>query len=296
MQVEVLSEMRTPELTKTILKMVGRSEFYGYEIHHELAEKGIKVGIGRLYAILGEMKSNGLLEDRWVSSKSGPKRRVYNIASKGKQEREEILMNAIKTVHDFYIEYLQSLPPELSTFNAVVRNLLKGVGKTVNIAFATPKISGPISRVLHGLKKERPKANIYAVCPKSAESKLPPEGILAVEGTLLDIPTKDDYLSLLVVTGNIKKNCLDDCVGEWRRVIGSGGKLALVTPTALIANYEDPLEIGEFIEKREHPHPEGEEHLDVSLLKTLLKKHFKTIREEQVVHITVLTAVGTVSK
>ncbi|MHA2021841.1 MAG: PadR family transcriptional regulator [Candidatus Thorarchaeota archaeon] len=296
MQAEVASAMRTPELKKTILKMVGIQDFYGYEIHQDLAEKNINVGIGRLYAILDEMKSDGLLKDRWEKSKSGPKRRIYQIASKGKLERERILMEAIKTVHDFYIEYLLSLPSELSAFNKIAKILAKGTGKEINIAYASPGISGSIRRLLRKLQEERPRANIYAVCPKAAASELDIEGILVVDGTLQDIPTKDDYLSLLIVTGSIKKDCLDDCLTEWRRVIGPKGKLAFVTPTALITNYEDPLGIGEFIEKREHPAPDGEDHLDVSLLKIAIGKHFRMVREEKVVHITVLTGVGTVSK
>jgi PadR family transcriptional regulator PadR len=296
MQDEAVSGMRTPELKKTILEMAGLNEFYGYEIHQELAEKNINVGIGRLYAILGEMKSDGLLKDRWEKSNSGPRRRIYRIASKGKVERERILMEAIKTVHDFYIEYLLSLPPELSAFDTISTLLAKGTGKEINIAYAAPGISGLIKRLLHRLKEERPKANIYAVCPKTEASEIDLEGISVLDGTLQDIPIKDGYLSLLVVTGSIKKDCLDDCLTEWRRVIGPKGKLALVTPTALIANYEDPLGIGEFIEKREHPPPEGEDHLDARLLKTALGKHFMTVREERVVHVTVLTGAGTISK
>ncbi|MHA2005423.1 MAG: helix-turn-helix transcriptional regulator [Candidatus Thorarchaeota archaeon] len=49
--------------------MVGAKEFYGYEIHQELAEKDINVGIGRLYSILGEMKSDGLI---WSQAQSLP--------------------------------------------------------------------------------------------------------------------------------------------------------------------------------------------------------------------------------
>jgi DNA-binding PadR family transcriptional regulator len=291
--VEIVSEMRTPELKKTILRMVGAKEFYGYEIHQELAEKDINVGIGRLYSILGEMKSDGL---RWVKSKSGPKRRVYQIASKGNLERERILMEAIKTVHDFYIEYLISLPPELGAFDVIASLLAKGTGKEINIAYGSPAISRSMKRLLRKLKEKRPRAKIYAVCPSTTASELDLEGVLVVDGTLQDIPTKDDFLSLLVVTGSIKKDCLDECLAEWRRVISPKGKLAIVTPTALVANYEDPLEIGEFIEKREHPPLEGEEHLDVSILKTAIGRYFKSVREEKVVHITILTGVGTPSR
>ncbi len=295
LQVEAKSIMRTPELKKTILRMAGMNEFYGYEIHQELAEKGINVGIGRLYAILGEMKADGSLKDRWEKSSSGPKRRVYCIAAKGKLERDKILMEAIKTVHDFYIEYLMSLPPKLSPFKAITSLLTKGIGKEINIGYVAPGISGTIKRLLRQLQQERPLANIYTICPKTATPELDVEGVLQLDGTLQDIPTKDDYLSLLAVTGNIRMANLDTSLLEWRRVISPKGKLAIVSPTALIARYEDPLGIGEFIEKREHPHPEEDDYLDVNVLRTSLEKHFRTVREVKIVHITVLMGIGTAS-
>ena len=284
--------MRTPELRKTILRMAGTHNFYGYEIHQMLGEKGIKVGIGRLYAILGEMKSEGLLNDSWEKSKSGPKRRVYRISPKGGKERETILMDAIRTVHDFYIEYLLDLPPELSAFNRIAEFLTKGTGEKINIGYAVSRISSSMKRLLQKLKENRPRANIYVFCPKTAITDLDIDDIRTLDGTLEDIPTKDDYLDLLMATGNIRKECLDACLIEWRRVIHPKGRIAVVTPSALIADYKDPLGIGEFIEMREHPPAAGDDHLNASMLKTALREHFKRVKEERVVHITILTGAG----
>jgi len=108
-----------------------------------------------------------------------------------------------------------------------------------------------------------------------------------LDGTFEDIPVKNDYLDLLIVTGNIKSDCLDSCLGEWQRVIGAKGTLAIVTPTALLAKYEDPLEIGEFIEQREHPRLESEDSLDLEILTNEMKKYFEMVDVRQVVHITV---------
>ncbi|MFW9802881.1 MAG: PadR family transcriptional regulator [Candidatus Thorarchaeota archaeon] len=286
--------MRTPELRKTILRMAGTHNFYGYEIHQKLGEKGIKVGIGRLYAILGEMKSDGLLQDTWEKSSSGPKRRVYCISSKGGEEREKILMEAIKTIHDFYIEYLLDLPPELSAFNRVADLVTKGTGEEINIGYAVPGISSSVKRLIRKIRENRPKANIYVFSPKATTSELDVSDFLTLDGTLEDIPTKDHYFSLLMATGNIKKDCMDACLTEWRRVIHPKGKIAVVTPSALIADYKDPLGIGEFIEMREHPPSPGDDHLNVDMLKTAIGKQFRKVKEERVVHITVLTGSGSI--
>ena len=53
--------MRTQELKKVILRLVGNREFYGYEIHRQLEERNINIGIGRLYSILTDMKGIHLL-------------------------------------------------------------------------------------------------------------------------------------------------------------------------------------------------------------------------------------------
>jgi len=280
--------MRTPELKGVILRMAGSSEFYGYQIHQDLAEKNIQVGIGRLYAILNEMKDDGLLRDRWQESHSGPRRKVYRIGRKGKLEREKILMEAIGTVHDFYTEYLLSLPPDTSVFGTVSRMLCEGLGHKATIAYAAPRFSEPLKKLLNMLQTEIPEGTLYIVSPKSAAAKARLGAMPVLDGTFEDIPMKDDYLDLLVVTGNIKSDCLEACLTEWHRVVGQDGSLALVTPTATMASYEDPLGIGEFIEIREHPPPENDNGFSVDLLTQHMSDYFERVEQKQVVHLTIL--------
>jgi PadR family transcriptional regulator PadR len=215
--------MRTPELKTTILKMAGKGEFYGYEMHKMLEERNIKLGIGRLYSILSEMKDEGLLKDRWEKSQSGPKRRIYMIGKKGTKEREKILMESIRTVHDFYTEYLNSLPPENSVFNIVSQMLTEPLSKNSNIGYAATRFSGPLRKILGQLRSDVPDGKKYAISPKAKELKLEFDDVFVVEGSFEDIPMKDDHLDLLVVTGNIKSGCLADCLAEWKRVLSKDG-------------------------------------------------------------------------
>jgi len=263
-------------------------EFYGYEIHKKLEQRKIKVGIGRLYSILAEMKDEGLLKDRWEKSQSGPRRRVYRIAKKGNIVRDEILGAAIKTVHEFYVEYLFSLPPELSVFNKVSDLLVEKLPKKANVAYAASRFSGPVIKIMESLQEKFPDGNLYAIHPRNKNFQLGMDAVSVVDGTFEDIPMKDDYLDLLVVTGNIKSDCLDVCLSEWRRVLGVNGRLAIITPTALLAKYDDPLDIGEFIEQREHPRLESEDLLDFEILTNEVKKHFEYVDVDKVVHITVI--------
>lgn len=280
--------MRTPELKTMILRMTGKGEFYGYEMHKNLEQRNINLGIGRLYSVLAEMKKEGLLKDRWVKSKSGPKRRVYKIGKKGIKEREKILMEAIRTVHEFYTEYLVSLPPENSVFSIVSGILTKDLSKGSNIGYVATRFSGPLRRILNQLRKEIPDGKKYAISHQAKELDLGFEDVFIVEGTLNDIPVKDNHLDLLVVTGNISSDCLTECLSEWQRVLMKDGTLAIVTPTATITSYEDPVGIGEFIEQREHPLLDGEDALNSKTLQDEMRKYFENTEERNVVHITIL--------
>ncbi len=280
--------MKTPELKTAILRLAGKGEFYGYEIHKKLEQRKITVGIGRLYSVLSEMKDDGLLKDRWEKSQNGPKRRVYRTGRKGDDAREKILLNAIKTVHEFYTEYLLSLPPKLSVFNMVSDLLIEKLPKKANLAYAATRFSGPVKKLIENLQQEFPDGNLYAIHSKENNTNLDLGKVSVLDGTFEDIPMKDDYLDLLAVTGNIRSDCIDSCLREWHRVLTGKGTLAIVAPTAVITKYKDPLGIGEFIEQREHPRLESAESFDVDILTSKMRKYFEKVDVKQVVHITVL--------
>jgi len=280
--------MRTPELKNVILRMMGNNEYYGYEIHKELEQRKVNVGTGRLYSILAEMKDEGLLKDRWEASQSGPKRRVYQIAKKGNIARDKILDEAIKTIHEFYLEYLFSLPSELSVFNMISGLLLEKLPNNANIAYVASRFSGPVLKIMESLQERLVDGNLYVIHPREKNIQLRMDAISIVDGTFEDIPMKDDYLDLLVVTGDLSYDCLEICFAEWKRVLGVNGRLAIITPTALLAKYQDPLDIGEFVEQREHPRLEAEHLLDFEILSKEVKKYFDFVDVQKAVHITVI--------
>jgi PadR family transcriptional regulator PadR len=94
--------MRMRELKRNILKIVGDKEFYGYELHKKISALDVKIEISRLYRVLNEMLREELLEGKWEKSYFGPKKRVYKLGEKGRKELDNILLEAIKTVHMFY--------------------------------------------------------------------------------------------------------------------------------------------------------------------------------------------------
>ncbi len=280
--------MKTPEIKTTILKIAGTREFYGYEMHKELEEKNIKIGIGRLYSILTDMKESGFLEDKWEKSKAGPKRRIYRIARKGKIEREKILMEAIKTIHEFYTEYLLSLPREKSAFKIISGVLTEKLASGSTIGYAASRYSEPLKRIIKQLRKDVPKGKIYAISSEAVNLDLGIQDVLAIEGSFEDMPVKDSYLDLLIVTGNLRRSYLKCYLSEWQRVLSDGGILAIVTPTATITDYKDPLDIGEYIEQREHPKQRDDDAISSEILQSEMKNYFEQIELKKVVHITLV--------
>lgn len=281
--------MRTSDIKKFVLRMSGKGEFYGYEAHRSLSEAGINVGLGRLYVILSDMRKDGLLKDRWEKSSSGPRRRVYKTAKKGRVERENLLLDAIRTVHEFYVEYLANLPPELDVFSSIGRVILAKQPKNVNIAYIAKRYVSPMKKMITSLQKQRPAAKTYIIKTSSTPIDLELDNILTMEGDFDDVPVKDGFFDLIVVTGSFTKDNLKACVREWHRALKSKGTIAIATPSALVAKYNDPLGIGEFIEMREHP-PDTRNNADIDFIKEELGKEFGKISAQEVVHITVIRA------
>lgn len=284
--------IRTESIKQMTIMMLGDRDLHGYDIHKELESRRIKIGIGRLYEILNQMHEEGFLNDSWSESGSGPKKRVYSLNSKGRDARETILTESIHTVHEFYGEYLRSLPHEKSPFALISRKLLQGLDPQSVIGYVVNKLTKPISLILKTLKATLPDATIYLVGPREVISENEIEGLSNLEGGYANIPTKNGLFDMLVLPGFSGEEPIASSTEEWRRVVKSSGRITVVTPTALLTQPEDPLNIGEFIEQREHPSdftgttpPEQE-------LKHHLQTHFGNIETEYVVHISLITAMN----
>jgi DNA-binding PadR family transcriptional regulator len=282
--------MRTWDLKRNILKMFRGREFYGYEVHKKLVSDGAKIEISRLYRVLGEMLREGLLESRWEKSQLGPKKRVYRLGEKGRKELDRILSDVIETVHEFYSEYLINLPPEVNAFNSICRMLSDNLRGNENIVYVIPKYSAPTERILRGLRSEVPEAKIYLVKPRSVVIDQKLDNIVLLDGTYNGIPLRDSFVDLLVFSGIPQKRFLEASLREGHRVLSQSGTLAILVQAVQVQKYNNPLTIGNFIEKHEYENSEGTEYIDKGLIEATLKKFFKRCEERQVVHMTLFLA------
>jgi len=282
--------MRTRDLKMIILKMSEGKEFYGYDVHKKLVSEDVKVKISRLYRVLTEMRKEGLLEGRWEKSQLGPKKRVYQLGRKGREELDRILLDAIKTVHSFYGKYLMKLPPEVNPIDSICGILTDELNGKGNVGYITPSYSPIHERIIHALHNRVPNGKIHIVKPSSVAVKLKLDGVLFLDGTYDNIPMKSGYFDLLVVIDLPKKDFLETMLRECHRISSQNGRLAILTPTVLTYKHEDPLTIGDFVEKYEHETIEKGEHIDGEYLQAMLQNFFSKVEERQIVHMAIFLA------
>ena len=78
-------QMRKGILEFCILNIIARGETYASDMLDELTLAKMIVVEGTLYPLLTRLKNSGLLEYKWVESKSGPPRKYYKLTSIGEK-------------------------------------------------------------------------------------------------------------------------------------------------------------------------------------------------------------------
>ncbi|MGL1887079.1 MAG: PadR family transcriptional regulator [Reichenbachiella sp.] len=77
-------QMRKGILEYCILQIISRGEVYASDMLEELTSAKIMVVEGTLYPLLTRLRKAGLVDYKWVESKSGPPRKYYTITEEGK--------------------------------------------------------------------------------------------------------------------------------------------------------------------------------------------------------------------
>jgi DNA-binding PadR family transcriptional regulator len=282
--------MRTEDLKRKILKMFRYNEFYGYHIHNQLSKEGVEIELSRLYRVLNEMKKAGQLDARWEKSRIGPKKRMYRIGEKGKAELNDILLDAIATVHSFYGDYLLSIRSKIDVFDLILSRFNDNLNGQEKIAYLSNRFVGMDRLIINNLSQKVPNGKVHFIKPRSVDVEFSSKNLSIMDGVYNDVPLKPDYLDLLVIVSLPKKEFFDKAVKEWKRVLKSEGRIAILTPSILLQSYEDPLSIGDFVERYEHEFIEEGVHIDYKFVKNELEKYFKKIEKHENVHITTILA------
>lgn len=78
-------QMRKGVLEYCILHIISRGEVYASDMLEELTQARLIVVEGTLYPLLTRLKNGGLVEYKWVESKSGPPRKYYTLTGLGEE-------------------------------------------------------------------------------------------------------------------------------------------------------------------------------------------------------------------
>jgi PadR family transcriptional regulator PadR len=76
-------QMRKGILEYCILQIISRGEVYASDMLNELTSAKIMIVEGTLYPLLTRLRKAGLVEYKWIESKSGPPRKYYTITNEG---------------------------------------------------------------------------------------------------------------------------------------------------------------------------------------------------------------------
>ena len=83
-------QMRKGILEYCILHIISRGEVYASDMLEELTSARIMVVEGTLYPLLTRLKNSGLVEYKWVESKTGPPRKYYTLTTKGDEFLQDL--------------------------------------------------------------------------------------------------------------------------------------------------------------------------------------------------------------
>ena len=79
------AQMRKGVLEFCILSILSNQEVYPSDIISRMKESKLIVVEGTLYPLLTRLKNAGLLQYRWIESKSGPPRKYYSLTPLGEK-------------------------------------------------------------------------------------------------------------------------------------------------------------------------------------------------------------------
>lgn len=85
------SQVKKGTLAFMLLKLLKIKEMYGYEIIDQISRSfHIDIAEGTLYPLLNRLKSEGLVDSKWVEQPSGIPRKYYTISPVGEETLAEM--------------------------------------------------------------------------------------------------------------------------------------------------------------------------------------------------------------
>jgi PadR family transcriptional regulator PadR len=85
------SQVKKGTLSYIILIILDEKEYYGYELVQEIKiHTTLEVAEGTLYPLLNRLKTEGIVESKWIEQESGIPRKYYTLTTEGKETLQEM--------------------------------------------------------------------------------------------------------------------------------------------------------------------------------------------------------------
>lgn len=85
------SQVKKGTLSFIVLLVLKENELYGYELIEKIKlQTNIEIAEGTLYPLMNRLKTDNLLESKWVEQKTGIPRKYYFLTETGKKTLEEM--------------------------------------------------------------------------------------------------------------------------------------------------------------------------------------------------------------
>ena len=93
-------------LTAWMLLLLDDGPTHGYELRRLLEQHGVATETGAMYRTLRKLENEGRASSRWEDSVAGPRRRLYQVTSKGRRDLHD-LVGSIRVTRDVHTAFLQ---------------------------------------------------------------------------------------------------------------------------------------------------------------------------------------------
>ena len=85
------SQVKKGTLSFIVLLVLKENELYGYELIEKIKTlTNIEIAEGTLYPLMNRLKTDNLLESKWIEQETGIPRKYYFLTETGKQTLEEM--------------------------------------------------------------------------------------------------------------------------------------------------------------------------------------------------------------
>ena len=94
-------------LTAWLLLLLEDEATHGYELRRRLEAQGVFTEAGAMYRMLRRLERDGCAASSWAKSDTGPRRRLYQVTSRGRRELDR-LVGSITATRDVHANFLRA--------------------------------------------------------------------------------------------------------------------------------------------------------------------------------------------